>query len=81
MEKTLEGHVLVLRRLRGRVALAQVAQLGRLPDIYPKGIPIGRVSSVDQNDVDTFKTIQVEPFADFSSLDAVTILVPKDRTG
>ena len=54
-------------------------QLGRLPDIYPRGILIGRVSSVDQNDVDTFKTIQVEPFADFSSLDAVTILVPKDR--
>ena len=56
-------------------------QLGRLPDIYPRGILVGRVSSVDQNDVDTFKTIQVEPFADFSSLDAVTILVPKNRTG
>jgi rod shape-determining protein MreC len=54
-------------------------QLSRLPDIYPRGILIGRVSSVDQNDVDTFKTIQVEPFADLTSLDAVTILVPRSR--
>jgi rod shape-determining protein MreC len=54
-------------------------QLGALPDIYPKGILIGRVTSVDQNDVDIFKQIQIAPFADFSALDSVTILVPKER--
>jgi rod shape-determining protein MreC len=54
-------------------------QLASLPDIYPKGILIGRVTSVEQNDVDIFKQIQVEPFADFSSLDSVAILVPRDR--
>jgi rod shape-determining protein MreC len=54
-------------------------QLPALPDIYPKGILIGRVTSVDQNDVDIFKQIQVEPFADFSSLDSVAILVPRSR--
>ena len=51
----------------------------RCRDIYPKGILIGRVASVDQNDVDIFKLIQVEPFADFSSLDSVAILVPRSR--
>jgi rod shape-determining protein MreC len=54
-------------------------QLAALPDIYPKGILIGRVTSVDQNDVDIFKQIQIEPFADFSSLDSVAILVPRSR--
>jgi rod shape-determining protein MreC len=54
-------------------------QLPALPDIYPKGILIGRVTSVDQNDVDIFKQIQVDPFADFSSLDSVAILVPRSR--
>jgi len=54
-------------------------QLGELPDIYPRGILIGRVESVDQSDVDNFKVIQVTPFADFSALDSVTILVPKAR--
>ena len=54
-------------------------QLGALPDIYPKGILIGRVTSVDQNDVDTFKQIQIDPFADFSSLDSLAVLIPKSR--
>ena len=54
-------------------------QLAALPDIYPKGILIGRITSVDQNDVDIFKQIQVDPFADFSSLDSVAILVPRSR--
>jgi rod shape-determining protein MreC len=54
-------------------------QLGALPDIYPKGIEIGRVTSVDQNDVDSFKQIQVEPFADFTSLDSVAVLVGSGR--
>jgi rod shape-determining protein MreC len=54
-------------------------QVGALPDIYPKGIPIGQVTSVDQNDVDTFKQIQVDPFANFSTLDSVAVLIPKNR--
>ena len=54
-------------------------QLGALPDIYPHGILIGRVSSVNQNDVDIYKQIQVDPFADFSSLDSVAVLVPRSR--
>jgi rod shape-determining protein MreC len=54
-------------------------QLGELPDIYPKGIPIGRVTSSGQSDTQSFKTIQVEPFSDLSSLDAVAVLIPKER--
>ena len=54
-------------------------QLASLPDIYPRGILIGRVTSVYQNNVDEFKHVQVQPFADFSSLDSVAILVPLNR--
>ena len=32
-----------------------------------------------QNDIDKFKQIQVEPYADFSSLDSVVVLVPLGR--
>lgn len=49
----------------------------RLRDLYPRGIPIGLVSSVGQADVDLYKQIQVTPFADFSSLDTVAVLVSK----
>lgn len=63
----------------GDYVITAGTQLGALPDIYPKGIEIGRVTSVDQNDVDSFKQIQIEPFADFSSLDSVAVLVGKGR--
>ena len=49
---------------------------GELESDYPKGIPIGVVTGVKQHDTETYKTIQVAPFVDFSSLDAVLILVP-----
>jgi rod shape-determining protein MreC len=47
------------------------------PDLYPYGIPIGRVSYVGAEDTATFLQVQVQPFADVSSLDAVAVLVPK----
>jgi rod shape-determining protein MreC len=50
---------------------------GALPSLFPRGLRIGTVSSVSNNDVNTFKTIQVEPFVDFSSLQSVIVLVQK----
>lgn len=49
----------------------------KLSSLYPKGIPIGIVTSVGQTDTDLYKQVQVQPFADFSSLDAVIVLVRK----
>ncbi len=49
----------------------------RLASLYPKGIPIGRVTSVGQADTDLYKQVQVQPYADFGALDAVLVLVPK----
>jgi rod shape-determining protein MreC len=48
-----------------------------LASIYPRGIPVGVVASVGQTDTDLYKQIQIQPFADFSSLDSVLILVAK----
>jgi rod shape-determining protein MreC len=47
------------------------------PDLYPYGIPIGRVSSVGAEDTATYLQVQVQPFADVTSLAAVAVLVPK----
>ncbi len=53
---------------------------GRLTSLYPKGIPIGWVSSVEQVDTDLYKRVQVTPYADFSSLESVMVVVnPKAR--
>jgi rod shape-determining protein MreC len=51
----------------------------QLESLYPRGIPIGRVTSVGQADTDLYKQVLVEPFADFRSLDAVLVLVAKAR--
>jgi rod shape-determining protein MreC len=52
---------------------------GKLESLYPRGIPIGMVKSVGQQDVDLYKRIQVAPLVDFDSLAEVIVLVPKSR--
>jgi rod shape-determining protein MreC len=51
----------------------------RFSSLYPKGIQIGRVTSVGRTDTDLYTQVQVEPFADLGSLRAVLVLVPIDR--
>lgn len=47
----------------------------KYPDIYPYGIPIGRVLSVGYSDNAIFVQVQVAPYAQFGSFDSVTALV------
>jgi rod shape-determining protein MreC len=50
---------------------------GALPSMFPRGLRVGTVTSVSNLDVNTFKTIQVEPFVNFSTLQSVIVLVAK----
>jgi rod shape-determining protein MreC len=52
----------------------------RYPDLYPYGIPIGTVQSVGTSDIANYLTVQVSPFSQLDSLDAVAVLVPKHST-
>jgi rod shape-determining protein MreC len=52
---------------------------GELPSLYPPNIRVGTVKSVGTSDIDMYQSIQVEPLADFSSLNEVLVLVPKAR--
>jgi rod shape-determining protein MreC len=52
---------------------------GKLESLYPRGIPIGTVKSVGQQDVDLYKRIQVAPLVNFDSLAEVIVLVPRNR--
>lgn len=63
--------------LKGDQIVTAGSQTGELPSLYPKGIPIGEVTYVNQTDTDSFKQIQIEPFVDFSGLYAVTVLVSR----
>ena len=52
---------------------------GNLESLYPRGIPVGTVKSVGQQDVDLYKRIQVTPLVNFDSLAEVIVLVPRNR--
>lgn len=52
-----------------------------LSSLYPKGIPIGSVTSVGQTDTDLFQQVQIDSYVDFGTLDAVLVLVPTERRG
>ena len=54
-------------------------RVGSLTSLYPKGIPIGVVTSEGQTDTDLYQQIQIDPYVDFGSLDTVVVLVPRDR--
>ena len=51
----------------------------RLSSLYPRGIRIGRVTSVGRTDTDLYTQVQVTPFADLTALEAVLVLIPQDR--
>ncbi len=76
-----EGSLIVDRVTKDkRVAVGDVivtagTRSKQYPSLFPPNIPIGIVTSVGQSDVVNFKQIQIQPFVDFSSLDAVTALI------
>ena len=46
----------------------------RLESLFPRGIPIGRVSKVDFDELETYQRVHLKPFADLRQLDIVEVL-------
>ena len=61
----------------------QILTLGtidpRYPSLYPYGIPIGRVTYAHATDTSSFLQVELQPFANLSSLQAVSVLVRKEH--
>ena len=81
------GSTLILDRVpkeqrvqKDDVIVTQGTRDRRYPDLYPYGIPIGRVLSVGTSDIASYRTVQVAPFAALGSLDSVAALVATKRT-
>ena len=78
------GGTLVLDQVQKQLRVAKQDVLvtagtsnAQFPDLYPYGIPIGRVSNVGAEDTAPYLQVQVQPFANISSLAAVGVLIPK----
>jgi rod shape-determining protein MreC len=63
----------------GDVIVTAGTRSSRYPSLYPRGIQIGVVTGVGQSDTGLYKQIQIDPFVDFSALDAVTALITSKR--
>jgi rod shape-determining protein MreC len=81
-----DSSVLVLDRVgkdesveEGNLVITAGWRSGKLESLYPRGIPVGMVKSVGQQDVDLYKRIQVAPLVNFDALAEVIVLVPKKR--
>ena len=64
---------------KGDVIVTDGTRSPEFPDLYPYGLPIGRVASVGATDTAPFLQVQVQPYANFGSLDAVAALIPKKQ--
>jgi rod shape-determining protein MreC len=64
---------------RGNEIVTAGWRAGSLSSLFPKGIPIGKVTSVGQTDTDLFQQVQIDPYVDFGALDAVIVLIPTER--
>ncbi|MGL5577400.1 MAG: rod shape-determining protein MreC [Sarcina sp.] len=51
-----------------------------LGGVYPQGIRIGSVTSVETDNVQVSKSAVIKPFADFNTLTQVVVVVPKDAS-
>jgi rod shape-determining protein MreC len=63
------------RKIRpGQTVVTSGFRKDRLESLYPRGIPIGRVRSVNPDELETYQRVHVTPFADFRRIDYVQVL-------
>jgi rod shape-determining protein MreC len=53
----------------------------RLESLFPRGIPVGRVSKVDFDELETYQRVHIKPFADLRQLDIVQVLTRRGVAG
>jgi len=51
----------------------------RVESLFPRGIPIGRVTQVDLDEVELYQRVHLKPFADLRRIDFVQVLTARGR--
>jgi rod shape-determining protein MreC len=59
---------------RGATVVTSGWRSSRLESLFPRGIPIGRVSRVDSDERELYQRVHLKPFADLRELDMVEVL-------
>ncbi len=67
------------RVTKGTTVVTSGFTSSRVESRFPRGVPIGRVSRVDLDEVELYQRVHVEPFADLRRIDFVQVLTAKGR--
>jgi rod shape-determining protein MreC len=59
---------------RGQVVVTSGFKSGELQSLFPRGIPIGKVGSVNQDQLEIYQRVRVRPYADLRSMDFVQVI-------
>jgi rod shape-determining protein MreC len=59
---------------QGQVVVTSGFKAGELQSMFPRAIPIGRVGAVNQDQLEIYQRVRVQPYADLRSIDFVQIV-------
>ena len=59
---------------RGQVVVTSGFKSGELESLFPRGIPIGRVGSVNQDQLEIYQRVRVQPYANLRWMDFVQVI-------
>jgi rod shape-determining protein MreC len=59
---------------RGQVVVTSGFRSGDLESLFPRGVPIGRVGSVNQDQLEVYQRVRVQPYADLRKMDFVQVV-------
>jgi len=77
-EDLLLDHIEEDRRVtKGTTVVTSGFVSARVESIFPRGIPIGKVTEVDFDEVDLYARVHIRPFADPRNIDYVQVLTRK----
>jgi rod shape-determining protein MreC len=66
--------------VKGATVITAGWRSSRLESLFPRGIPIGKVTRVDSSERELYQRVHLRPFADLRRLDLVEVLVPSGAT-
>ena len=65
---------------RGTTVVTSGFTSSRLQSLFPRGIPIGRVTKVSLDEIELYQRVHIKPFADLKGLDYVQVLTRRPDT-
>ncbi|MBX5469089.1 MAG: rod shape-determining protein MreC [Thermoleophilaceae bacterium] len=65
---------------RGETVVTSGFASSKLESLFPRGIPIGRVTRVEPGELDLYRRVHITPFADLRRMNYVQVIVGVDRS-